>query len=138
MFATTFNFTPMGSFPNFPLFDIYAQQTRSLIQMQLAVADMITMGLISDFREEIEHSMVEGADVAETLIEKLQNLDTQYVDETDKQFLVDDAINHAQENLKAVMHEFALATMALPFQRMSPKPPRKRFPVTLDGEVVNK
>ncbi len=146
MFSTGFSFTPVHGLDlpalsplNNPFLEMYAQQTRRMINLQMTFADMATLGLINDLRQELEHSMVEGMEGMEgmeELYEKIHALQCQTASEETKNLLTQEAINDAQTHLKSVLSKLTTSMFTLPFSRRLPKPSRKRFPITVEGEVV--
>lgn len=154
MFSTRFNFTPNDAYFNFSqaryltnpfldnpllnpqLISNYTEQTRKLIDMQMAFADLATFGLVSDIKEEIEHTMVEGVEIAQVLVEKLHTVHHQELSEEKKHALSKDAFTYAQNKFTLLTREFFTTLWTLPFNRAAAKPARKRFPITIDGEVI--
>ncbi|BFM05408.1 hypothetical protein [Halioxenophilus aromaticivorans] len=104
--------------------------------MQYQFLNTLTWGLLDDISAEVEHALVEGRDLSQVLATQIQALQGAALSQEQKQLLARTRLLEAEENLHEIIQNLTLNLMQLPFTRLAGKPARKRFAITLEGEVV--
>lgn len=129
--------------PSTTFFDFAAQmqnlavaQTKQMMRAQFAVADFMTLGLLTQARDELENALVEGVEIGEEFLIKFHQLQTQALSEQERHFEAQNALADAEFKIKNTLQSLAQNLFTLPFSHTLEKPSKKRFPVTLEGEVV--
>ncbi|WP_317931312.1 hypothetical protein [Halioxenophilus sp. WMMB6] len=107
-------------------------------KMHYQLVNGVTLGLLDEIAEEVEHALVEGKDVAATLIERIQVLQQSPLDDNQKQRIAETSFEQADQDLKAIVNALLTNILQLPIARLQGRPARKRFPVTLEGEVIER
>lgn len=102
---------------------------------QYQMINALTWGMLDDVFAEIEHALVEGRDLTTTLVNQIQDIQGQALSQEQRQLLARARLNEAEDNLQSIIKALWLNLMQLPFTRLSGKPARKRFAVTLEGEA---
>jgi len=119
-----------------PLAQSYFAPVRLGMEMQYQFMNTVTMGMLDDIAAEIEHALVEGRDVTNAFLEQIQRLQQSQLSAEQRQLLAQTRLNEAEQNLQQIIKELVVNLMQLPFSRMNGKPARKRFAVTLEGQVI--
>lgn len=129
--------------PSTTFFDFAAQmqnlalaQTRQIMKAQFALADFMTLGLMTQARDELENALVEGVEIGEEFLVKFQQLQAQALSEEERHFEAQNALADAEFKIKNTLQSLAQNLLTLPFSQSLEKPTKKRFPVTLEGEVI--
>lgn len=134
---TTPNFTlpPLPAIPRHIL-RLYWLPVRITWKIQYALINNLTLGLLDDLHEEIEHALVNGADVVDLLATKIQLLQQTPLTDAQRQLLLQTSLQDAEGQLKHILSELLTTILQLPFNRLAPQPDRRRFPVTIEGQSV--
>ena len=106
--------------------------------MQYQLINALSLGLLDDIAAEVEHALVEGRDLGQTLVDQIQALQGSSLDAEQKQFLARNHLSQAEDNFQQLLRQLITNLVQLPFTRLNGQPPRKRFAVTLEGELLDK
>jgi hypothetical protein len=130
--------TALSFFPVTPqqVLQLYWLPVRTTLKLQYALINGITLGLLDDLHEEIEHALVNGADVVDVLATKIQLMQQSPLTGAQRQLLVQTSLEDAEGQLKHILSDLLTTVLKLPFNRLAPQPDRRRFPVTIEGQSV--
>lgn len=101
--------------------------------------DFCSFGMARRWRQELEHLAVEANELAAQTLENAANAATHARSEYELHQQLEHQISEAGNNLLALITQTTLNLWLLPITRYHTQPPRKRFPITLDGsyEVID-
>lgn len=118
------------------LLQLYWLPVRLTLKMQYAVVNGLTLGMLDDLTEEVEHALVEGADVLTVLQEKIQLMQQSPLTDEQRLLIARTSLEDAEGQIKKIVRDLLESVLRLPFNRLESQPSRRRFPVTLEGSVV--
>lgn len=107
--------------------------TRFVLQCQYTWVNQLTLGMLDDLAEEVEHALVEGNDAVTLLVDKIQQLQQMPVTEEQRHMVVQTLLQESEQQISQIIQELISRVLALPFNRLDDKPARRRFPVVIEG-----
>ncbi len=137
-FSSNTPFTKAFDLPLPPAAAFWLAPMQAGLAMQYQMLNAMTLGLLDDIAAEIEHALVEGRDLSQTLVHQIQQLQASALNPEQKQLLARTRLSEAEENLQQLLQELVVNLLQLPLSRLSGQPARKRFAVTLEGEILDK
>lgn len=105
-----------------------------LMRLQLQCLNTLTLGLMDDYTQELEHALVEGKAIGDELTDALQTIAQIQEPGPEQQAQVTRCMQHAESQLSQLFKDTSFNLAWLPLTRFANRPARRRFPVTLEGE----
>ena len=117
------------------LLGLYFLPARMVLKAQYSMINTLTLGLLDDFSEEVEHALVEGVDVVRLLADKIVEIQQTPLTIEQRQLLARTSLEDAETTIRHILDDLFRNVLALPFNRIDDRPSRKRFPVVIEGSV---
>ncbi len=107
------------------------------LQMQYQFYNAATLGMLDDIAGEFEHALVEGKEITENFVEDIVALQRSTISDSQKHLMAQTTLDNAEGQLKHIAEELLQNILFMPWLRATGRPSRKRFPVTLEGQLAD-
>ncbi|GLS25277.1 hypothetical protein [Marinibactrum halimedae] len=119
------------------LLELYTAPMKAMFKTQYYWIDAMTLGMLREMEEEVEHSLVEASAITKKMINNIEASDDLYLSPQERMMKAEDHIDLAREEIDKTLKSMLETLVMLPFTRGEARPARKRFPVTIEGQPIN-